>query len=70
MKHSLLLVGGGGHCGACIDVLEQEEKFKIAGIVERLGASKDSILGYPIIGNDDELPKLREKYNLALVISD
>ena len=47
--------------------MEQEGKFKIAGIVERLGAPKDSILGYPIIGNDDELPKLREQYNLALV---
>ena len=67
MKPSLILIGGGGHCRACIDVLEQEGKFKIAGIVERLGAPTNSIFGYPIIGNDDNLPKLREQFNLALV---
>ena len=67
MKPSLILIGGGGHCRACIDVLEQEGKFIIAGIVEPFGTPTDSILGYPIIGNDDELPKLRKQFDLALV---
>jgi len=30
---SLLLIGGGGHCRSCIDFIEEEGKYQIAGIV-------------------------------------
>jgi hypothetical protein len=29
----LLLIGAGGHAKSCIDVIEQENKFKIIGLV-------------------------------------
>ena len=64
---SIILVGGGGHCKSCIDVIEQEEKFSIAGIIdmpEKVGAK---ILGYPIIGTDDDLPQVAEKYRSFLI---
>ena len=41
MKASILLIGGGGHCRACVDVLEQEGRFQIAGIVERNGGPRE-----------------------------
>jgi len=48
-KPKLVLVGGGGHCESCIDVIEQENKFQIIGIID---TKKGSVLGYPILGND------------------
>ena len=30
----IILIGGGGHALSCIDVIEQENKFKIVGIVD------------------------------------
>ena len=30
-----ILIGGGGHCKSVIDVIEQEAKFEIAGIVDK-----------------------------------
>ena len=30
----LILIGGGGHCKACIDVIELENKYKIMGILD------------------------------------
>ena len=30
----IVLIGGGGHCKSVIDVIEQEGRFKIIGIVE------------------------------------
>ncbi len=39
-KENIILVGGGGHCKSCIDVIEQENSFSIVGIVdisEKLG---------------------------------
>ena len=34
MKEEIILIGGGGHCKSCIDVIEQEGKYQIAGIVD------------------------------------
>ena len=67
MNPSILLIGGGGHCRACIDVLEKEGKFKIAGIVEREESSKSPVLGYPVLGTDHDLPQLYEKFKYALI---
>ena len=58
MKETLLLIGGGGHCKSCIDVIEQENRFQIAGIIDLPGKIHQNVLGYPIIGNDKDLPEL------------
>jgi hypothetical protein len=48
----ILLVGGGGHCHSCIDVIEVEGAFSIQGIVEQSGESPVQVLGYPVgVGN-------------------
>ncbi len=58
MQEKIILIGGGGHCKSCIDVLEQEGRFAIAGIVDLPEKVGEEILGYPIIGTDDDLPDL------------
>ena len=67
MKASILLIGGGGHCRACVDVLEQESRFQIAGVVERKGGPREAVLGYPILGTDEDLIQLRKNNEFALV---
>jgi len=63
----IILIGGGGHCKSVIDVIEREGRFKIAGIVDKPELLGSNVLGYPIIGNDSDLPILAKKYNYALV---
>ena len=63
----IILIGGGGHCRSVIDIIEQEGRFKIAGIVEKSEVVNGSIQGYPIIGTDQDLKKLAQKYNYALI---
>jgi len=63
----ILLIGGGGHAKSVIDVIEQEGKFAIAGIVEKFVGESKPVLGYDLIGTDNELPALREHYDYALV---
>ena len=63
----IILVGAGGHARACIDVIEQSGQFKIAGLVEKGKLNNKENLGYPIIGTDDDLQNLRQKYSHSLI---
>jgi sugar O-acyltransferase (sialic acid O-acetyltransferase NeuD family) len=51
----LVLIGGGGHCRACIDVIESQGSYEIIGILDRDNTIGDNILGYPIIGCDNDI---------------
>ena len=65
-KKKIILIGGGGHCRSCIEVIESTNEFHIVGIVEDVKEKVGgNILGYPIIGCDNDLPKLRKKYEYA-----
>jgi sugar O-acyltransferase (sialic acid O-acetyltransferase NeuD family) len=64
---SLLLIGGGGHCRSCIDVIEAEGKYQIAGIVNHSKGSQEQILGYDVLGDDEDLPELLKKHTNALI---
>ncbi len=33
-KQNVILIGGGGHCKYSIDVIEQERRFSIVGIID------------------------------------
>ena len=55
--NKLILIGGGGHCKACIDVIEQEGKYQIIGILDSHDKLSDKILSYNIIGTDDDIRK-------------
>lgn len=61
MKTPLLLIGGGGHCASVIDVIESTNNYEIVGIVEAPGSEAVSLLGYPVIGTDNQLEKLLQK---------
>jgi sugar O-acyltransferase (sialic acid O-acetyltransferase NeuD family) len=62
-----ILVGAGGHARSCIDVIELSGQYKIAGLVEKDEKNRQENLGYPILGTDDDLWDLRQKYSHALV---
>jgi len=51
----LILIGGGGHCKACIDVIEQTNQFEIWGILDQPKLVGTNVLGYKIIGTDTDI---------------
>ena len=63
----ILLIGAGGHARACIDVIELENKYRVAGLVDKEYSSELDCLGYPFIGVDTELESLRSKYENVLI---
>ena len=64
---NLYLIGGGGHCRSCIDVIEQEGKFKIKGIFDIEENVGKLVLGYEIIARDIDLQKFVSSDNYFLI---
>ena len=67
LEREIILVGGGGHCKSCIDVIEQEGKYRIAGIVDLPEKLHKKILGYEVISIDDDLAQLVNEYKNFLI---
>lgn len=67
LKGGILLLGAGGHARACIDVIEQAECFAIAGLVGLPEEVGKSVLGYPVLGSDEDLQVLLTQHPYAVV---
>ena len=65
---AVVLLGGGGHCRSVIDVIEQTGIYSILGVLEKEGVSCSNLLGYPLLGSDQDLPAFIEQ-NCAVVIT-
>ena len=61
----LVLIGGGGHCKAAIDVIESAG-LEIAGILDT-SPNLIEVLGYPVLGNDDVMHALIKKGHPAFI---
>ena len=60
----ILLIGCGGHTKVCAEVIKRTKNYKIAGVV---CDNKNTTFNLPNVGNDDDLKKLRKKFNNAFV---
>lgn len=63
----IIVIGAGGHAQACIDVIEEEGKFKIFGLIGLKSELGNIISGYEVIGTDDDLPELSNQVHFAAI---
>lgn len=64
---NIILIGAGGHCRACIDVIERENKYNILGLIDLKENIGKEVLGYKIIDCDDNIEKYVKKGNCFLI---
>ena len=58
-KEDIILIGGGGHCRSCIDVIEMEGRFAILGIVDSNENLQRPILDrYDLLGQEMDIQRL------------
>ena len=63
----LICIGGGGHCKSVINVAE-ELGYDIMGILDMPDKVGSSILGYPIIGTDDDIENYVDKAQFIITV--
>tara|TARA_Y100000590_G_scaffold344944_1_gene394474 strand:- start:2742 stop:3320 length:579 start_codon:yes stop_codon:yes gene_type:complete len=65
MKKKIIIIGAGGHAKSCIDVIENQGKYNIYGIIDK--GDKKKLLNYKILGNEKILPSIRKKIDYAFI---
>jgi sugar O-acyltransferase (sialic acid O-acetyltransferase NeuD family) len=63
----IILIGAGGHCISCIDILRLAKTFHIVGILDIHGKVGENLDGIEIIGTDDDIPLFAKKYKNFLI---
>jgi len=64
---NIVLLGAGGHCKSCIEIIESLERYKIKGIVDKTNKVEEDFMGYKILGSDEELKDLISENDFGLV---
>ena len=67
MDKNLILVGGGGHCKSVIEVAESCG-YNILGILDHPSELGKEILGYKVIGNDDDMAQYVDKAQFIVTV--
>jgi sugar O-acyltransferase (sialic acid O-acetyltransferase NeuD family) len=66
-KPSLILIGAGGQARACIDVVEQEGIYEIAGLIGLPQEVGNKSFGYEVIASDAQLGEFVGQFQYALI---
>lgn len=64
---NLILVGGGGHCKSVIEVAESAG-YTIWGILDKPEEVGKRVLGYEVIGTDDDMVKYADKAEFMVTV--
>jgi sugar O-acyltransferase (sialic acid O-acetyltransferase NeuD family) len=64
---NLILVGGGGHCKSVIDVIKCAN-WNILGILDTEENVGKRVLGYTIVGTDEQIPKFIHKAHFLVTV--
>ena len=67
MREPLLLIGAGGHARSLIDLVHSSGLWDVFGLVGLADQIGEEVLGYPVLGCDQDLPSLRKKCTHALL---
>lgn len=61
-KENIIVFGASGHAKVVIDIIEKENKYNIVGLIDTFKPKNYSILGYKILGTEDDLPLLMKQH--------
>jgi len=64
----IIIIGSSSHARVVIDIVEQEGRYKIAGLLDRYRKEGEQTLGYDVLGKEEDLPLLMKSHALKSII--
>jgi sugar O-acyltransferase (sialic acid O-acetyltransferase NeuD family) len=66
--NSIVIVGASGHARLAIDAIEKQGRYSILGLLDRYLEPGFECMGYPVLGTEDDLPRLASRGVEAVLI--
>ena len=60
----IIIAGISGHSKVLIDIIENENKYEIVGLTDKFYSEGTKVLGYPVLGRDEDIPKIVKSYSI------
>ncbi|MBC7452064.1 MAG: acetyltransferase [Cytophagales bacterium] len=65
----IVLIGAGGHCKSCIDVIDSQNEWSIYGILDAHVPAGSVVLGHTVLGGDEMIASLiQDGYSFLITI--
>lgn len=64
MSNKILVVGASGHAKVIVETVVQEDKYTVAGLLDNIRQAGDEVLGFPVLGSEENLRELIERYSI------
>lgn len=61
---NIVIIGASGHGGMLMDCIEKEGRFNVMGFVDSFKEEGTQMNGYEILGSEQALPRLIDKFNI------
>jgi len=68
MKPRLVIVGSEGHASVVIDIVERQGAYKIAGLIDSYKPQGTRVLGYEVLGEEQQFPAIMQMLTIDAVI--
>jgi sugar O-acyltransferase (sialic acid O-acetyltransferase NeuD family) len=65
---NIVIIGSSGHAKVIIDIVQQEGKYNVVGLLDRFRDVGETTLGFPVLGKEEDLPELVKEHSLKGVI--
>lgn len=66
-KQEIILLGAGGHCKSCIEVILGHSRYSILGIIDKDDSDTKNLLEYDILGTDKDLESFIKRCSNVLI---
>ena len=62
---NILIIGASGHAKVVVDLVGKLARYKLVGLVDKGSFVGGTLLGYPVLGAQDDLPAIVSKHNVS-----
>lgn len=61
---NIVIIGASGHAKVVLDIVQLEGRYRVVGLVDRFRAAGETLLGYSILGKEEDLPQLVTRHQV------
>jgi sugar O-acyltransferase (sialic acid O-acetyltransferase NeuD family) len=63
-QNRIVIIGSSGHAKVVIDIVEQQGRYRIAGLLDLYRTVGEQTLGYQVLGQEEDLPQLTKIHSI------